>query len=65
MSREHAREIRCGGFFPDYGRSRLQVQVLLNQQGAQLTVIAAHFLVDQENASSQLSHIYHKNEYKK
>lgn len=33
------------------------------------SVIAAHFLVDQENAESQrrhiYQHIYHKNEYKK
>lgn len=63
VSWEHACETHCGGF--SLRRSCLQVQVLLNQQGARLTAIAAHFLVDQENASSQPRHIYRRNAYKK
>ena len=66
VSCEHACEIYRGGFsFCDYGPSCLQVQVLLNQQGVQFTVIAARLLVDRDNASSQPRHIYHRNEYKK
>ena len=66
VSCEHACEIHRGGFsFCDYGRSCLQVQVFLNQQGVQFTVIAARLLVGQDNASSQPRRIYHRNDCKK